>query len=213
LSCRQRSTNKQGLYYLTVPTGGGKTFSSLRFALHHANQHKLDRIIYVIPYISIIDQNASKVAKIFNAISREIVLEHHSNLVPEKDTWQNRILSENWDAPIVFTTSVQLLEALFRDGTRSVRRMHQLANSVIIFDEIQTLPIKTVHLFNNAINLLTHLCSSTVIFCTATQPFLHGVEPSKGTSRSAIREFMCDVAPRAGAWIETATGETQTATI
>jgi len=179
-SCRQRASDKQGLYYLTVPTGGGKTFSSLRFALHHAKEHELDRIIYVIPYTSIIDQNASKVAKIFDSISKEIVLEHHSNLVPEKDTWRNRVLSENWDAPIVFTTSVQLLETLFGGGTRSVRRMHQLAKSVIIFDEIQTLPIKTVHMFNNAINFLTDLCFSTVIFCSATQPLLHGVEPSKG---------------------------------
>jgi CRISPR-associated endonuclease/helicase Cas3 len=179
-SCRQRASDKQGLYYLTVPTGGGKTFSSLRFALHHAKQHKLDRIIYVIPYTSIIDQNASEVAKIFDGISKEIVLEHHSNLVPEKDTYRNRILSENWDAPIVFTTSVQLLETFFGGGTRSVRRMHQLAKSVIIFDEIQTLPIKTVHMFNNAINFLTNLCSSTVVFCTATQPLLHGVDPVKG---------------------------------
>jgi CRISPR-associated endonuclease/helicase Cas3 len=180
LSCKQRATDEQGLYYLTVPTGGGKTFSSLRFALHHAKVHKLDRIIYVIPYTSIIDQNASKVAKIFDDISKEVVLEHHSSLVPEKDTWRNQILSENWDAPIVFTTSVQLLETLFGGGTRSVRRMHQLAKSVIIFDEIQTLPIKTVHLFNNAINFLTHISSSTVVFCTATQPLLHGVEPTKG---------------------------------
>ena len=181
-SCRQRASDKQGLYYLTVPTGGGKTFSSLRFALHHAKRHKLDRIIYVIPYTSIIDQNASEVAKIFNDIAKEIVLEHHSNLVPEKDTWRNRVLSENWDAPIVFTTSVQLLETLFAGGTRSARRMHQLAKSVIIFDEIQTLPIKTVHMFNNAINFLINICSSTVIFCTATQPLLHGVEPSKGAA-------------------------------
>ncbi|MBU4263187.1 MAG: CRISPR-associated helicase Cas3' [Proteobacteria bacterium] len=179
-SCRQRANDKQGHYYLTVPTGGGKTFASLRFALHHALQHKLDRIIYVIPYTSIIDQNASEVARIFNVISKGIVLEHHSNLSPEKDTWRNRILSENWDAPIVFTTSVQLLETLFGGGTRCVRRMHQLARSVIIFDEIQTLPIKTVHMFNNAINFLTYLCSSTVVFCTATQPVLHGVDPYKG---------------------------------
>jgi len=179
-SCRNRAKDKQGLFYLTVPTGGGKTFSSLRFALLHANENKLDRIIYVIPYTSIIDQNASEVAKIFDGISEEIVLEHHSSLVPEKDTMRNRLLSENWDAPIVFTTSVQLLETLFGGGTRSARRMHQLAKSVIIFDEIQTLPIKTVHLFNNAINFLTQICSSTVVFCTATQPLLHGVEPSKG---------------------------------
>jgi len=195
LSCRQRASDKQGLYYLTVPTGGGKTFSSLRFALHHAKEHELDRIFYVIPYTSIIDQNASEVAKIFDSISKEIVLEHHSNLVPEKDTYRNRILSENWDAPIVFTTSVQLLETLFGGGTRSVRRMHQLAKSVIIFDEIQTLPIKTVHLFNNAINFLTHLCSSTVVFCTATQPLLHGVEPSKGSVQYSAAMEIVDYPP------------------
>lgn len=194
-SCRQRAVDTQGLYYLTVPTGGGKTFSSLRFALHHAKKHKLDRIIYVIPYTSIIDQNASEVAKIFDSISEEIVLEHHSNLVSEKDTYRNRILSENWDAPIVFTTSVQLLETLFASGTRSVRRMHQLAKSVIIFDEIQTLPIKTVHLFNSAINFLTHLCSSTVVFCTATQPLLHRAEPSKGAVPYSDAMELVDYAP------------------
>lgn len=180
LSCMRRSFGGRGLYYLTVPTGGGKTLSSLRFALYHAKNRRLDRIIYVLPYTSIIDQNASRVAEIFSPVSREIVLEHHSNLVPEKDTWRNRILSENWDAPIVFTTSVQLLEGLFGGGTRSVRRMHQLARSVIIFDEIQTLPLKVVHLFNNAINFLTNVCSSTIVFCTATQPLLHGVDPCKG---------------------------------
>ena len=122
-------------------------------------------------------------------------MEHHSNLMPEKDTWRNRILSENWDAPIVFTTSVQFLESLFGGGTRTVRRMHQLAKSVIIFDEIQTLPIKTVHLFNNAINFLTELCSSTVVFCTATQPLLHGVDPTKGAVRYSDAMEIVDYVP------------------
>jgi CRISPR-associated endonuclease/helicase Cas3 len=179
-ACKLKADEVQGLYYLTVPTGGGKTFSSLRFALHHANKHKLDRIIYILPYTSIIDQNATEIAKLFKPLAKNIVLEHHSNIVPEKDTYRNRLLSENWDAPITFTTSVQFLEALFSGGTRSVRRMHQLARSVIIFDEIQTIPIKTVHLFNNAINFLTQICSSTVVFCTATQPLLHGVDAAKG---------------------------------
>ncbi|MGD9157778.1 MAG: CRISPR-associated helicase Cas3' [Desulfobacteraceae bacterium] len=179
-SCLAKANCERGLYYLTVPTGGGKTLSSLRFALHHANKYNLDRIIYVIPYTSIIDQNASRVSDIFSEISGDIVLEHHSNLVPEKDTYRNRVLSENWDAPIVFTTSIQLLETLYGSGTRSVRRMHQLSRSIIIFDEIQTLPIKTVHLFNNAINFLTKICSSTVVFCTATQPLLNKVNADKG---------------------------------
>ncbi|MCK4564065.1 MAG: CRISPR-associated helicase Cas3' [Verrucomicrobia bacterium] len=183
-ACLKKSESEQGLRYLTVPTGGGKTLASMRFALHHALKHELDRIIYVIPYTSIIEQNAQEIRDVFSKnkslVVDEIILEHHSNLLEKNDTKRNRLLSENWDAPIVFTTSVQLLEALFGGGTRGARRMHQLARSVIIFDEVQTIPINTVHLFNNAINFLTTVCSSTVIFCTATQPLLHAVDPKKG---------------------------------
>ncbi len=183
-NCLERAKSEQGLYYLTVPTGGGKTLASMRFALHHARKHELDRIIYVIPYTSIIEQNAQEIRDVFSKDKSlavdEVVLEHHSNLLEKNDTKRNRLLSENWDAPIVFTTSVQLLESLFAGGTRGVRRMHQLARSVIIFDEVQTIPVNTVHLFNNAINFLTTVCSSTVVFCTATQPLLHAVDPKKG---------------------------------
>ncbi len=183
-ACFEKSLDSQGLYYLTVPTGGGKTLASMRFALHHAHEHKLDRIIYVIPYTSIIEQNAQEIRDVFTGDESlavdEIVLEHHSNLLEKNDTKRNRLLSENWDAPIVFTTSVQLLETLFGGGTRGTRRMHQLARSVIIFDEVQTIPVNTVHLFNNAVNFLTSVCSSTVVFCTATQPLLHAVDSKKG---------------------------------
>lgn len=182
-SCLLRFSDKIGLYYLTVPTGGGKTLASLRFALHHAKYHKLDRIIYVIPYTSIIDQNADEVREIYASLDEDIsniVLEHHSNITEQKDTKRNRLLSENWDAPIVFTTSVQLLEAIFGGGTRGVRRMHALTNAVIIFDEVQTLPVKTVHLFNNAVNFLISIGKSTCVFCTATQPLLHQVDQKKG---------------------------------
>jgi CRISPR-associated endonuclease/helicase Cas3 len=183
-ACLEKSKLEQRLYYLTVPTGGGKTLASMRFALHHAKEHKLDRIIYVIPYTSIIEQNAQEIREVFvrdeSLVVDEIVLEHHSNLLEKNDTKRSRLLSENWDAPIVFTTSVQLLETLLGGGTKSVRRMHQLARSVIIFDEVQTIPINTVHLFNNAINFLTTVCSSTVVFCTATQPLMHAVDPKKG---------------------------------
>jgi len=182
-SCLSRSSDRTGVFTLTVPTGGGKTLASLRFALHHAKKHKLDRIIYVIPFTSIIDQNAQVVREILEKKKSEegqIVLEHHSNLMPEIENWKNKILSENWDAPIIYTTSVQLLETLFGGGTRSARRMHQLANSVIVFDEIQTLPIKTVHMFCNAINYLTNNCNSSVVLCTATQPLLNNVNENKG---------------------------------
>lgn len=182
-ACFERSSDNKGIFTLTVPTGGGKTLASLRFALHHAKKHKLDRIIYVIPFTSIIDQNAQVVRKILEIEKCEegrIVLEHHSNLMPEIQNWKNKILTENWDAPIIYTTSVQLLETLFGGGTRSARRMHQLANSVIVFDEIQTLPIKTVHLFCNAVNYLTNHCNSSVVLCTATQPLLNKVDENKG---------------------------------
>jgi CRISPR-associated endonuclease/helicase Cas3 len=188
--CLEAATSQDRLLTLTVPTGGGKTLASLRFALHRAAQSKktaIERIIYVLPYTSIIDQNAREVRKI---LGEENVLEHHSNLIPEVDTWKNRVLSENWDAPVVFTTSVQLLDALFAQSTSSARRMHQLANSIVIFDEIQTLPVKTIHLFNNAINFLTTFCKTTVVLCTATQPLLGKVDPFRGvlplTARSEI---------------------------
>ncbi len=185
-SCMRFADREKGLYQLTVPTGGGKTLSSLRFALHHAAKHKMDRIVYVVPYTSIIDQNARIARSVFAPLEesgRQIVLEHHSNLIPEQDTNQSKLLAENWDAPIIYTTAVQFLETLFAAGTRGVRRLHQLGNAVIVFDEIQTIPIRTVHLFNNAINFLVGQCGSTAVFCTATQPLLHKVEPTKGAAR------------------------------
>jgi CRISPR-associated endonuclease/helicase Cas3 len=194
--CLQAASRPPGIYTLTVPTGGGKTLASLRFAMHHAMLHQLDRIIYVSPYTSIADQNAMVARKILEPSGSEyasVVLEHHSNLTPANESWRGGILSENWDAPVVFTTAVQLLESLFGGGTRAVRRMHALARSVIVFDEAQTIPIRTIHLFNNAINFLHEQCGSTVVLCTATQPLLHRVEPAKGAMRfSSDAELMPD---------------------
>ena len=167
--CLKRASDSQGIYTLTVPTGGGKTLASLRYALHHAKKHHLDRIIYIIPYTSIIDQNAQAVREI---LGEDWVLEHHSNLEPEKQSWQDKLLSENWDKPIVFTTMVQFLDAWFGGGTRGARHIHPMTNSVLIFDEIQTLPVKCVHLFCNVLNWLTAFGKSTAVLCTATQPLL-----------------------------------------
>ena len=167
--CLKRAANSQGIYTLTVPTGGGKTLASLRYALHHAQKHNLDRIIYIIPYTSIIDQNAQAVREI---LGEDWVLEHHSNLEPEKQSWQDKLLSENWDKPIVFTTMVQFLDAWFGGGTRGARHIHPMTNAVLIFDEIQTLPVKCVHLFCNVLNWLTAFGKSTAVLCTATQPLL-----------------------------------------
>lgn len=179
-ACLDFSDKPKGLYQLTVPTGGGKTFASLRFALNHAAKHKMDRIIYILPYTTIIEQNAEAIRKILGEKNRNldcVVLEHHSNLTPDRETVRQKILSENWDAPIILTTNVQILETLFGSGTRGVRRMHQIANAVVIFDEVQALPVKCVHMFNTAVNFLINNCGSTVVLCTATQPLLDKVEP------------------------------------
>lgn len=195
--CRDSASRAKGIHTLTVPTGGGKTLASLRFALHHAKKWGMDRIIYIVPFTTIIDQNAEVVRAIFELSEADrgrIVLEHHSNLTPEEQGWKEKILTENWDAPVVYTTSVQFLEALFGAGTRGARRMHQLANSVLVFDEVQTVPVNCVHLFNNAINFLVEHCESTVVLCTATQPLLNRVDKDKGALRFADEnEIISDV--------------------
>lgn len=195
--CREAAEGEKGIHTLTVPTGGGKTLASLRFALRHAARHGMDRVIHVIPFTSIIDQNAGVVRDILEPKGTEpdsVVLEHHSNLMPEEQTWRGKLAAENWNAPVIFTTSVQLLETLFGGGTRGARRMHQLANAVVIFDEIQALPIHCVHVFNNAINFLVEHCGSSVVLCTATQPLLHQVDEKKGALRlSKNHELMPDV--------------------
>lgn len=190
--CLAMAKEKRGFFRLTVPTGGGKTLASLRFALHHAKKHELERVIYVIPYTSIIDQNAKSIRRALGVDPRDsrIVLEHHSNLLPDQNSkWEDakeeaeeehndyKLLAENWDSPIILTTMVQFMETFYGAGTNSCRRMHQLASSVIIFDEIQTLPVNLVHLFNLAAKFLVNACNASVMLCTATQPILHEVTP------------------------------------
>lgn len=195
--CLTAGMRSKGIFSLSVPTGGGKTLASLRFALHHAAHHRMERIIYVIPFTSIIDQNAEVVRGILEADGERghVVLEHHGNLTPEVQSWREKMLTENWDAPVIYTTMVQFLETLFGGGTRGARRMHQLANAVLIFDEIQSLPVKCVHLFNNAINFLVDHCGSAAVLCTATQPLLDKVPREKGALRlEAGSELMPDVA-------------------
>lgn len=178
--CARRAMDEQGIFTLTVPTGGGKTLASLRFALLHAKRHQLDRVIYVIPYTSIIDQNADVARNILEQgeTPGSMVLEHHSNFLPDLDTddedavkrWE--MLAENWDAPVVFTTMVQFLESLFAPGTRHARRMHNLARSVIVFDEVQTVPVRCLRMFCNAVEFLVGQCGTSAVLCTATQPRL-----------------------------------------
>ena len=198
--CFAGASRAPGIYTLTVPTGGGKTLAALRFALEHARLHStpgqigMDRVVFVSPYISIVDQNAAVARRFLEPEGTDygtVVLEHHSDVArerdgePDVDGWRRRVLAENWDAPVVFTTMVQVLEALFGAGTQSVRRLHALTRAVLVFDEVQTLPITLVHLFNNAINLLAAHCGSTVVLCTATQPLLHAVDPDRGAAALA----------------------------
>lgn len=174
--CYQGAAGQQNIYTLSVPTGGGKTLSSLRFALKHAQKHSLKRIIYVIPYLSILDQTASELHKIFMDHGEDLLLEHHSNMeVPEEndDEDQYRLLTSRWDSSIILTTMVQFLETIYSNKASKLRKLHNMSEAVIIFDEIQALPIKCVHLFNDAVNFLQTYGKSTILLCTATQPHLH----------------------------------------
>lgn len=170
LTCKNFAVNKPGIYQLSVPTGGGKTLSSLRYALEHAKIFHKDRIFYIIPFTTIIDQNAKEIKNIL--CRDDVILEHHSNLIRDNENEDYKLLTERWDSPIILTTMVQFLDTLFSGGTQNVRRMHNFANSIFIFDEIQAIPIKCINMFNSAINFLAEICHATVILCTATQPLL-----------------------------------------
>lgn len=177
-SSREFGKKSPGVYQLSVPTGGGKTLSSLRYALEHAKEFSKERIFYIIPFTTIIDQSAKEIKDILG--HEDMILEHHSNLVSDynddEDQYGYKLLTERWDSPIVLTTMVQFLNTLFSGGTQGVRRMHNLANSVIIFDEIQAIPIKCINIFNSALNFLSNICNATIILCTATQPLLATTE-------------------------------------
>lgn len=169
-SCYEASQSDKRLYRLTVPTGAGKTFSSLRFALYHAKKFKKRRILYIAPFNSILEQNA---ASIREAVGEEsYVLEHHCNVCHD-DTEKEEIykkLTENWDSPIIVTTAVQMLNTLFSGQKSSIRRMYSLCNSVIIFDEVQAFPVRCTELFHLPVNFLVQFCNTTVVLCSATQP-------------------------------------------
>lgn len=169
-SCLSKADMKRGLFTLTVPTGGGKTLSSMAFAIKHLLKNKMDRIIYVIPYTSIIEQNAKVFKDIFGD---ENVLEHHSNFdFKDDDSINNkqRLSTENWDVPIVVTTNVQFFESLFANKSSRCRKLHNMANSVIIFDEAQMFPTEFLTPCIMAIAELVHNCNSTAVLCSATQP-------------------------------------------
>ncbi|MGN0601843.1 MAG: CRISPR-associated helicase Cas3' [Oscillospiraceae bacterium] len=166
------SCSDDGIYRMTVPTGGGKTLSALRFSLYNSFNNDKKRIIFVIPLLSVLDQNV----KIINDFTNgdNTVLEHHSNVIKENmqqdELDRYELLSETWDAPIVVTTLVQLLNTLFSGKKSCIRRMKSLCNSVIVIDEVQSLPRKIVYMFNSALNFLAKLCGCTIVLSSATQP-------------------------------------------
>ncbi|MCD5001105.1 CRISPR-associated helicase Cas3' [Enterococcus saccharolyticus] len=185
--CEEFAAKKTGIYTLSIPTGGGKTLASFRYALKHALLHQKKRIIYVVPFTTIIEQNAKEIRDIIDDDSH--LLEHHSNVsflteeeINESDFDETKriqkkllLAKDNWDSPIIFTSMVQFLNVFYAKGTRNIRRLHNLSDAIIIFDEAQKIPTKCVSLFNEALNFLNSFMNTTSILCTATQPTLKDV--------------------------------------
>ena len=196
--CVKKSCGDVGFYSLTVPTGGGKTLASVLWALHHAVKNNLQRIIIAIPYTSIIVQTAATLKSIFG---EENVLEHHSNIDPEdiEDRGQRermQLATENWDYPIIVTTNVQLFESLFSNKRSGCRKLHNIVKSVVILDEVQTLPMGFYKPIVHTIDTLQRLFGTSFLFTTASQPILSGrIEGSNPMAGFDALPNVCEIVP------------------
>lgn len=188
--CLKKAIKQPGFFSLTVPTGGGKTLASLAFALEHAAKHpRMRRIIYVIPFTSIIEQNA----KVFrDVLGDDAVLEHHCNFVPDDTDWQTRLASENWDAPVVVTTNVQFFNSFYANKSSRSRKLHNVTNSIVIFDEVQAIPIEKLKPCIEVIKELSLNYGVTSVLCTATQPALEYTDSFECGLRGVV-EIVSDV--------------------
>ena len=183
--CRAMGCEARGAFSLTVPTGGGKTLSSLAFALAHARSHRLKRVIIALPFTSILDQTAAVLRAIFTPrLGANALLEHHSAMEPSRETAASRIAAENWDAPLIVTTQVQLFESLFSNRPSACRKLHNVCDSVLILDEVQSLPAGLLRPILDQLQQLTTCYGVSLLLTTATQPSLHsrdlGGTPFKG---------------------------------
>ncbi|MBW2738567.1 MAG: CRISPR-associated helicase Cas3' [Deltaproteobacteria bacterium] len=187
--CLRAAEFDPGLFSLTVPTGGGKTLASLAFALNHAKKQGKRRIIYVIPFTSIIEQNA----KVFrDMLGDDAVLEHHCNFLPDDSDWKTRLATENWDAPVVVTTNVQFFNSFYANKTSKCRKLHNVAESIIIFDEVQAIPVEKLQPCLEVIKELSLNYGVTSVLCTATQPAINFSEQFKAGLKN-VREIIQDV--------------------
>ncbi len=193
--CLAQAAEPAGFFSLTVPTGGGKTLSGMAFALEHARRHEMERVVVVIPYLSIIEQNAAEYRKVLDPKNEGIVIEHHSAVVTRDDDEEQcrspeELAAENWDAPVMVTTSVQFIESLFANRTSKCRKLHNIANSVVLLDEVQTLPS---HLLNPLLHILRDIKEhyhASFVFSTATQPaFSRSRSLSNGFDAEEVKEI------------------------
>jgi CRISPR-associated endonuclease/helicase Cas3 len=187
--CIHAAEREPGLYSLTVPTGGGKTLASLAFALNHAVKHQKSRIIYVIPFTSIIEQNAGVFREM---LGDDAVLEHHCNFLPDDMDWRTRLATENWDAPVVVTTNVQFFDSFYANRTSKCRKLHNVADSIVIFDEVQAIPVEKLRPCLEVIRELSLNYGVTSVLCTATQPAINYSEEFRIGLKN-VREIVQDI--------------------